>query len=67
MARQRADQPDHGPDGALGLPRAIHVDGAQRSVAFARLSNATEPARVFYNELDDGDKDKFDNLFLTLA
>jgi hypothetical protein len=55
-------------DEALPLPpREIHADGPKRSIAFAMLGDGTKPARDFFDDLDEGDKDKFDSLFATMC
>ena len=44
-----------------------HYRGAQRAVVFARLLVGDEPARQFYDQLGDDEKDAFDNLFVLMG
>jgi len=45
----------------------IHVSGPRSTIAYAQLNDGTRPSRDFYNGLDEGDKDKFDKLFMTIC
>jgi hypothetical protein len=66
MARNRKGETDEPPD-STPPRRTVHHRGPERSIVFAKLADKTEPAQVFYLSLDDGDRDKFDILFLHIG
>ncbi len=63
---------DHVP-GGRNIPEpgdplnAEHYSGPQRKVVFAKLGGGSEPAKHFYEGLDEGGKDGFDNLFVLMC
>ena len=58
--KDEPSEPDH-------PPRRVHYEGTEKSIVFAKLANRKEPAKDFYDDLDEGDKDKFDNLFALIG
>lgn len=48
-------------------PRNVLHDGPARNIAYARLSNGSEPARAFFDSLSGEDQNKFMSLFVTMC
>ncbi len=46
---------------------AVHYRGPQRTVVFAKLNGGSEPAKQFYESLDDEGRDAFDALFILMG
>src|SRR5690242_1452002 len=66
MSRPQKRRDDESPSHYRPL-REVHCDGSARSIAFAKLGDGANPAKDFCDNLDDGDKDKFDALFLVMC
>jgi putative component of toxin-antitoxin plasmid stabilization module len=66
MARDHAGGGRNIPEPGHPL-NAEHYSGLRRKIVFAKCNGGSEPAKQFYEELDEGGKDGFDNLFLLMG
>ena len=66
MARQQKEMKEE-PSEPYHPPRRVHYEGTEKSVVFAKLANGKEPAKDFFDDLNEEDKDKFDRLFARIG